>query len=453
MILNKKSWFSYQDMVIHENEGPISTIALSSPFVAWCSEYGTKIYNLETETKVCFVEKPKGVPETSVVKPRLCWFGNSFLFVGWGNTLTAVRMSYKTTPAGNKVWYGEINATITLDYWVCGIGVYDATHVSILGCEVPSEEPQPPCMYVVNFLTGTCESEECLPIKGFEEYHCSDYQLESNVTQPMTPPLPLYLLSPRSVVRVTPRTAQDHVDWAVQHDDYERALQILSDKKNGFSQEHVARMREQHLEFLFSTGQIEKAAALCPSYLGKDEASWERWIARFNGLNKLQLLLPFIPLSEPRLPLPVYTLILNYFLYNDIPSFLVLIRTWPKPIGDGSDLYDPNALLTLLENMQKTNRDPAVREALAELYALTGSFDKAVSTYLDDNLTDVKDSPLFEWVENHNLVALVSTRVLQLFRLNSKKAAVLLCNHLNEVKVGMGGGCKVAAKRGEAAGE
>ena len=207
------------------------------------------------------------------------------------------------------------------------------------------------------------------------------------------------------------------------------------------------------MEFLFSTGQIEKAAALCPSYLGKDEASWERWIARFNGLNKLQLLLPFIPLSEPRLPLPVYTLILNYFLYNDIPSFLVLIRTWPKPIGDGSDLYDPNALLTLLENMQKTNRDPAVREALAELYALTGSFDKAVNTYLDDNLTDVKNSPLFEWVENHNLVAQVSTRVLQLFRLNSKQAAVLLCNHMNEVKVGVGKECEVAPKRGEAIGE
>ena len=132
-------------MVIHENEGPISTIALSSPFVAWCSEYGTKIYNLESETKVCFVEKPKGVPETSVAKPRLCWLSNSFLFIGWGNTLTAVRMSYKTTPAGNKVWYGEINATTTLDYWVCGIGVYDATHVSILGCEAPGEgEPQPP---------------------------------------------------------------------------------------------------------------------------------------------------------------------------------------------------------------------------------------------------------------------------------------------------------------------
>ena len=74
--------------------------------------------------------------------------------------------------------------------------------------------------------------------------------------------------------------------------------------KENFSPERVADMHEQHLEYLFSSNQIEKAAALCPTYLGKDESLWERWIARFNGLNKLQLLLPYIPLSEPRLPLP-----------------------------------------------------------------------------------------------------------------------------------------------------
>ena len=71
LIMNKKSWFSYQDMVIHENEGPISVIEYSYPFVAWCNEYGTKVFNVETETNVTFVPKPSNVPETSQCRPRL----------------------------------------------------------------------------------------------------------------------------------------------------------------------------------------------------------------------------------------------------------------------------------------------------------------------------------------------------------------------------------------------
>lgn len=71
LILNKKSWFSYQDVVIHENEGPISTIAFAYPFVAWCNEYGTKVYNVEQESSVTYVPKPDDVPSTNEIKPRL----------------------------------------------------------------------------------------------------------------------------------------------------------------------------------------------------------------------------------------------------------------------------------------------------------------------------------------------------------------------------------------------
>ena len=71
VILNKKSWFSYQDIVVHEKQGPITAIAFSYPFVAWCNEAGTKIYNVETETNVMFIDKPQDVPPSSDCKPRL----------------------------------------------------------------------------------------------------------------------------------------------------------------------------------------------------------------------------------------------------------------------------------------------------------------------------------------------------------------------------------------------
>lgn len=368
-------------------------------------------------------------------------------------------MNYKSTAANTKVWYGEAGPLLPLEYWVAGLGIYDASHLTVLSYYPPQEgEPLPPTVNVVSLQTGESASEECLPIRGFEGYSAQDYALERNVTTPSSAAQPLFLLSPRSVVKIQPRSVQDHIDWALEHDEYERAIAIASDRASGFSAERVTALREKHLEHLFATDAIEKAAQLCPAYLGKDVKLWERWIARFNGCMKLQVLLPHIPLSDPRLPLPVYTLILNYFLYNDVRSFLSLLRTWPRPQGDGNDLYDPQQLLHLLEGMVKSQKgqrgakNPFLLEALAELYAMTGAMEQAVDVYLENGLQNVEDSSFFRWVEENGLVKHVKDKALQLFRLNAQQAAVLLVEHMNEVNVGRRTeDSRVAERRGAAA--
>ena len=277
LILNKKSWFSYQDVVIHEKQGPISTIAFSYPFVTWCNEYGTKIYNVDTETSIMFIDKPANVPNSNECKPRLCWYGNSRLCIGWGEVMTIVQMNYKTTPAGNKVWYGEQKYQNTVPFWICGIGIYDDDHITVLSYYPPDEEgPQPPSIHVLSLQTGESLSEECLPLPGYEGYSAMDYQLVCNVTAPTSSPLPLYLVAPHTIIRITPRSVQDHIDWAVEHHDYEHALTIVTDKNNNFSNDHIVAIKEQHLDYLFSVNKIEQAASLCSSYLGKDTTSWER---------------------------------------------------------------------------------------------------------------------------------------------------------------------------------
>ena len=352
--------------------------------------------------------------------------------------MTIVHMNYRTTPAGNKVWFGEQTYQYNVDFWIAGMGVFDDNHITVLGYYPPDEEgPQPPSVHVLSISTGESQSEECLPIQGYENYTSFDYQLVSNVTAPTSSPLPLYLLSPHSVIRITTRSLQDHIDWAIEHNDYERAIAIVSEKSNNFSTEHVTAIHEQYLDYLFSVNQIEHAASLCSSYLGKDVSLWERWIARFNGVNKLQVLTPYIPLSEPRLPLPVYTLVLNYFLYKDVKSFLSLIRTWPKPTGDSNDLYDPHTLLGLLQNMHEKAHTRFIQEALAELYEMTGDYEHAVMTYLDSSVTNLDDCPFFKWIEEHDLIDLIANRVLDLFHLNSKQASLLLANYMNRISVGI----------------
>lgn len=445
VILNKKSWFSYQDMVIHENEGPISTIAFAYPFVAWCNEYGTKVYNVEQESSVTYVPKPEDVPSTNEIKPKLwargarvrrrCWYGNSRLVIGWGEVLTSVQLNFKSPATGNRIWFGEQGAVFRVGFWINGVAIFDADRVSLLAYN-KAEGVEPPSIHVVSLRSGESESEECLPIRDFETLAPADYQFEWDATAPSSAPQPVFLLAPRMIVRVTPRSQQDHIDWAVAHHDFPAAIAI-AERSPEFSAQYRQALKEQHLDYLFAQRAIPQAAAICPAYCGKDAQMWERWIARFNGIQKLQLLLPYIPLNEPRLPLPVYTLVLNYVLYNDVKAFLGLIRAWPRPLGNSADLYDPKGLVSLLEQMKASKPEPAVQEALALLYEMTGDVDRGIACYLEGSLTNVADAPVFEWVEKYEKVAVVAQKALVLFRLSCKQAATLFVNHMEEVPVGV----------------
>ena len=124
-------------------------------------------------------------------------------------------------------------------------------------------------------------------------------------------------------------------------------------------------------------------------------------------------------------------------LYNDVKAFLGLIRAWPRPLGNSADLYDPKGLVSLLEQMKASKPEPAVQEALALLYEMTGDVDRAIACYLEGSLTNVADAPVFEWVEKYEKVAVVAQKALVLFRLSCKQAATLFVNHMEEVPVGV----------------
>lgn len=132
-----------------------------------------------------------------------------------------------------------------LDYWITGLGIYDDSHVTVLGF-YPSADgtPEPPAVNVVSLQTGETVSEECLPLRGYEQYTAQDYSLETNVTTPSSSPQPLFLLTPHTVVKITSRSLQDHIDWAVEHNDFERAIAIATDRANGLSPDRVTSICE-----------------------------------------------------------------------------------------------------------------------------------------------------------------------------------------------------------------
>ncbi|CAM9399239.1 unnamed protein product, partial [Choristocarpus tenellus] len=47
LLLNRRGWWGHEETLLHEGEGPISAIAWRGPLVAWASERGIKIMDVE----------------------------------------------------------------------------------------------------------------------------------------------------------------------------------------------------------------------------------------------------------------------------------------------------------------------------------------------------------------------------------------------------------------------
>ena len=63
---------------------------------------------------------------------------------------------------------------------------------------------------------------------------------------------------------------------------------------------------EVHIGGMLRAGQLDRAATLCASYLGRRPELWQRWIRAFGAAGALPQLAPHVPLSNPQLPHETY---------------------------------------------------------------------------------------------------------------------------------------------------
>ena len=80
---------------------------------------------------------------------------------------------------------------------------------------------------------------------------------------------------------------------------------IASEFTNGLPHQ-VLDIAEVHIGGTLRAGQLERAATLCASYLGRRPELWQRWIRAFGAAGALPQLAPHVPLSNPQLPQETY---------------------------------------------------------------------------------------------------------------------------------------------------
>ena len=282
LLLNKKSRWAWnsQEVEIHRGEGPISSIAWQRgrssgqwSLVAWANSLGIKIYDVDADKRISFIERPSKLATdagAAACKCHLCWQDGATLLIGWADTVNIVKIRKKpgnvaaarggggsggssgiATDSGPQI-VAEIDRIFRIDATICGISPFGSKALALL-CFVVADDDDgdrrasleresrkddvggqaggatasyPPELRIISREDGEDQSSDALPIKGHQYFTASDYCLSAehrHVTGAEGLPV-LFVVSPKDIVVARPRDVNDHIAWALDKRDYESAL-------------------------------------------------------------------------------------------------------------------------------------------------------------------------------------------------------------------------------------
>ena len=364
--VNKRGWFTSNDTVLHEGEGPVQCVQWTGSLVAWANDYGVKLYDYDRHQRISYIERPRPrMASTRAFDVRrdagccMHWeIPEKKLLVGWGDCWMVVQITTTTTggvggvggvggasgagpnggPNGGGAAADSNAATTTTrcaeivalhytqDYVVSGICTF-GDDVALLAFVPPEEvqddessdeddydarplatptssvlsnndtsamirvRPSRPELRIVDRQTGEQLSCDMLPVYGFSKCGPRDYSLvsdqgsdqfrdptratnassassassasnassasrasnasttssaSSSSSMAMDYTLPsLYIVSPKDIVVASPRNVEDHIKWALEHDQYDQALEIAEHAEPPLSKERLQNLAER----------------------------------------------------------------------------------------------------------------------------------------------------------------------------------------------------------------
>ncbi|KAJ3116451.1 Vacuolar protein sorting-associated protein 41 [Physocladia obscura] len=426
LVMTGKGWFSSFDTVLSSGEGAIWAIEWRNNYIAWANNAGVKIYDFSTSQKFAYIERPAGSPRADLFRCNLCWKDDNTLMIGWADSvkICVVKERSKTdgviasvgnttsavTPVNLPSKFVEIVSEFETDFVVSGIAplrnqivllsfitnVDDIRNIDVLPSAdfVPEKLlSQPPEIHVVD-LNGDHVANDVLSLFGYEHYRANDYRLD--------------------IVVAKPRDLDDHIEFLVSQSRYEEALlaaeRATVSKKEADGSAYQGRMGVddvvaiglKYLKSLMDQGNFDQTAAMTSKILRQDPKLWEQWVYSFIGVNKLSILLPFIPFTEVRMNKAVYEMVLSQFLETDQKIFLSLVKAWP------SELYDVSTVADGIEALLVS--DPGnfdLLDAAVDLCTNSKRYDKALVFGLKRCVPKILDT-----IVQHNLFQTVQSNIV-----------------------------------------
>ncbi|KAG9442877.1 hypothetical protein H6P81_018731 [Aristolochia fimbriata] len=450
LFLNMKKWLGYRDQVLHSGEGPIHSVKWRTSIVAWANDAGVKLLDMANDQRLTFIERPRGSPRPELLIPHLVWQDDSLLVIGWGTSVKIVAITSSLSNGANgthrnihtsNIKRVDIVASFQTSYFISGLAPYGDALVVLayipeegkderdFSSALPSRQgtAQRPEVRIVTWNNDELATD-ALPVHGYEHYKANDYSLAHAPFSGSSyaggqwaagyEPL-YYIVSPKDVVIAKPRDAEDHIDWLLQHGYHEKALAAVEAGQG--RTELLDEVGSRYLDHLILERKYAEAASLCPKLLRGSASAWERWVFHFAHLRQLPVLVQYIPTENPRLRDTAYEVALvalttNPELHKDLLS---TIKSWPPVI------YNAVPVMSAIEpQLNTSSMTDALKEALAELYIISGQYEKALALY-----ADLMKPEMFDFIEKYSLYDAIHDKVVQLTILDCKRAVSLLIQH------------------------
>ncbi|KAI9098827.1 hypothetical protein DFS34DRAFT_619093 [Phlyctochytrium arcticum] len=417
LLMSGKGWFGTKDVVISSGEGPIYAVQWRGNFIAWANEAGVKIYDVSTQQKFAYVDRPPNSPRADLYRCNLVWKSDVDLMIGWADSVklcTVKERSKMDIASGLPSRYVEITCQFRTDFIVCGIApladeivllsyltdLPDSKNVDMVP-ETPMKRvrAKPPEIHIVT-ATGEAVGNDVLSLLGFEHYRANDYRLEYLPSDKKSDHT-FYVVSPKDIVVAKPRDLEDHIEWLVERKKYEAALKAADEAGPAYEGRlqvnSIVEIGKLYLKELVDSGRFEDAAAIMPKILRDNAALWEEWVHIFHDKGQLMILYPCIPTSEPRLDPGVYMIVLLHLLETNPDLLLTTLQEWSP------ELYHVSELAERVERIR--NKSTLIQEICMLLHTWDKHFDRALYyaliLHLPTALELVARHNLYTWVQDH----------------------------------------------------
>lgn len=498
LIYYQSQWFAHKNIVLFKGSNTsVTAIAWKYNFVAWSDAQQVRIMDISTQSAICYISCPLGVDIDHPLPCTLFWETSSDLLIGWADTFRHVEL--KPSHSNIDMSSNHSNDSVEMvaktvvtwqsDCIICGLSTFDRKHIVMLGY-LPAGEAQMGCsdgankpeIQVINRGSGEVLFADILPIEGgsgfagpwgqkllstymFPEYcdNARKWNLfntntstnSNGVTSAISTGLSnmilndrlltlapsIFVLAPQVLLIAHMRDVNDRISIALKQKDYLQACTLAYNDKLSLKHYQYHDIITLYINELLDNSKAEQAAAECQKFIGADAACWERWTYAFAKRNVLIHIIPYIPISQPRLCDNVYEVVVEFFLHSNSKALLDIIGRWGA-VEPG--LFDHEDILMRLEALGKL--DVYYLEARAKLYIMSKQYEKALNCYLEINFDQSIDTDetseassrfqgVFELIERHGLFDIVKDKLLNLIKLSKELSATLLIRNIDKLPV------------------
>ncbi|XP_053997845.1 vacuolar protein sorting-associated protein 41 homolog [Hylaeus anthracinus] len=419
LVLYEKTFLSRMKLtVLCEAEGGVRSIAWIGHFVAWASDTGVRVYDLNAKCSLGLIKwfrSADALPEH--YRCNLRWSDDRTLLIGWVDVVRICQIRKRSIQEmvnrDLPEYVVDPVSTFQVDFYISGIAPLE-NQLVLLGCLKELDEngkSQRPIVHVVEpkYQDFTIVCRNFLTLRGYKEYSCNDYVLDCLKEENR-----FFIVSPKDIVVASLYDADDRIEWLLSHGKFEQALEAVTIDNGKDCKKHtLVNVGRVYLDHLLACGKYDEAGKLCLKVLGRDKKLWEEEVYKFARVHQLRSISSYLPKGDVTLDPLIYEMVLYEYLKMDLDGFLDLVKEWPPT------LYKVVAVMNgVLEHIRVHNqRKHVLFEALAILYIHDGKYDKALAMYLKLRHKDV-----FQFIQKYKLHNTVYDMIEGLMDLDTERA-------------------------------